>query len=425
MRAGQHRTALRAVAAETVGIVERGGYRSAGGSWVELTATVRGAVAGTRLHLPGEPLHPSGEPNRAPAVEVTNESTLAAARRLGPGTAGLVFASARNPGGGFRTGARAQEEDIARSSALHACLAVAPGFYHHHRRDPDLRYSDRVIYSPAVPVFRDDAGVLLDRPYELGMLTAAAPNLLAVAREQPDRVGTVAAAVHRCRWPPRTGTGDWCWAPGVAGSSATTPRWWPAPSAPPCTRLRTSTTSCSRCWTGLARLPPTGRSSTPCAPDGRRCAGSPRTATAGCPSRSAIEMHSVVDVLIRLALDEPVNLRLAMADVHQPVLVVPARVAGALGDCEPKVHPIPAHLARQEHEQPSRTTLARVSRQARQAIDHQRRALPDQGQVNVTGSLHAAAEHLVLALITGRLVGEHLVNQHVARRHRKGKCRWT
>jgi uncharacterized protein (TIGR02452 family) len=194
---GQHRAALRAVAAETVTIVERGGYRSAAGSWVDLAAAVRDAVAGTRLHLPGEPLRPAGAPNLAPTVEVTNESTLAAARRLGPGTAALVFASARNPGGGFRTGARAQEEDIARSSALHACLAAVPEFYQHHRRDPDLRYSDRVIYSPAVPVFRDDAGDLLDRPYELGMLTAAAPNLLAVAREQPDRVDTVAAVVRR------------------------------------------------------------------------------------------------------------------------------------------------------------------------------------------------------------------------------------
>lgn len=197
MSTRQQRAALRAVAAETVAIVERGGYRSAGGGWVDLTATVRGAVAGTRLYGPGEPLRPGGAPNRAPAIEVTNESTLAAARRLGPGTAALVFASARNPGGGFRTGARAQEEDIARSSALHPCLAAVPEFYLQHRRDTDLRYSDRVIYSPAVPVFRDDAGDLLDRAYGLGMLTAAAPNLLAVRRQQPDRVDTVAAVVHR------------------------------------------------------------------------------------------------------------------------------------------------------------------------------------------------------------------------------------
>lgn len=61
-----------------------------------------------------------------PAVEVTTESRLAAARRLGDATAALVFASARNPGGGFRTGARAQEEDIACACALPLFLRRAP-----------------------------------------------------------------------------------------------------------------------------------------------------------------------------------------------------------------------------------------------------------------------------------------------------------
>src|SRR5262249_37811637 len=84
--------------------------------------------AGTRLHLPDEPLPATGPANPNPIIEVTTQSTLTAARRLGDGTAALVFASARNPGGGFRTGARAQEEDIARASALHACLDTPPAF---------------------------------------------------------------------------------------------------------------------------------------------------------------------------------------------------------------------------------------------------------------------------------------------------------
>jgi uncharacterized protein (TIGR02452 family) len=75
-----------------------------------------------------------------------------------------VFASARRPGGGFLTGAQAQEESIARASALHACLRVVGDFYAYQRRRPELTYSDRVIYSPAVPVFRDDTGALLPVP---------------------------------------------------------------------------------------------------------------------------------------------------------------------------------------------------------------------------------------------------------------------
>ena len=132
-----------------------------------------------------------------PAVEVTTESRLAAARRLGDATAALVFASARNPGGGFRTGARAQEEDIARASALHACLAEVPAFYAHHRADPDLRYSDRVIYAPRVPVFRDDTGGLLEHPHHPALIIAAAPNLRAVRQYQPDRAATMPTVLAR------------------------------------------------------------------------------------------------------------------------------------------------------------------------------------------------------------------------------------
>lgn len=39
-----------------------------------------------------------------------------------------------------------------------------------------MRYSDRVIYSPGVPVFRADDGALLDEPYAVSFLTAAAPQ---------------------------------------------------------------------------------------------------------------------------------------------------------------------------------------------------------------------------------------------------------
>jgi uncharacterized protein (TIGR02452 family) len=182
---------LKAVAAETVAIVRQGGYRTHAGRWVELTQAVQTAVAGTRLIQPDEPLSLPGHHNTTPTVEVTNESALTAAQRLGEDVCCLVFASARNPGGGFLTGAKAQEEDIARASALHACLSTVPAFYAHHRTDRDLRYSDRIIYSTAVPVFRDDAARLLDEPYRSSMITAAAPNLHAIRQNQPHLAASV------------------------------------------------------------------------------------------------------------------------------------------------------------------------------------------------------------------------------------------
>lgn len=180
---------LRAIAHETVAIAERG-------SCDGIPIAVAPAVAGTRLHLPEEELSlpAQGEP---PKVEVTNESTLEATRRLGGDLACLVFASARNPGGGFLNGAQAQEESVARASALYPCLLAAGDFYAHHRAHGDLTYSDRVIYSPNVPVFRDDKGNLLAEPYEVSFLTAAAPNRSAILRNQPERADGVPAALER------------------------------------------------------------------------------------------------------------------------------------------------------------------------------------------------------------------------------------
>jgi uncharacterized protein (TIGR02452 family) len=186
---------LRAVARETLAIIEAGGYQAGSGHQVRLAASIAAAIEGTRLYIPGEEITVTAPAGAVPAVEVTNETTLSAARRLGEGVACLVFASAKNPGGGFLSGAQAQEESIARASALYPCLATVRQFYAFHRQQQDLRYSDRVIYSPAVPVFRGDDGILLERPYLVSFLTAAAPNLSAITAGQPGAAASVPAVL--------------------------------------------------------------------------------------------------------------------------------------------------------------------------------------------------------------------------------------
>jgi uncharacterized protein (TIGR02452 family) len=185
---------LRALGREAVEIAERGRYVDARGA--EVRIDVGPAVAGTRLYLPTDEL-PTSAPGPAGLIEVTGESTLAAARRLGGDVAALVFASARNAGGGFLNGAQAQEESIARSSALYPCLRAAGEFYAYHRSHAELTYSDRVIYSPGVPVFRDDRGELLTEAYRVSFLTSAAPNLSAIRSNQPELAAEVPAVLRR------------------------------------------------------------------------------------------------------------------------------------------------------------------------------------------------------------------------------------
>jgi uncharacterized protein (TIGR02452 family) len=182
------------MARETMAILEAGAYQPASGREVPLGDSVAAAVAGTRLYVPDErvPVPVAGR-DSAPFIEVTNETSLAASRRLGDEVACLVFASAKKPGGGFLNGAQAQEESIARVSALYPCLTAPPAreFYEFHRRQRDLRYSDRVIYSPGVPVFRAEDGTLLAQPYPVSFLTAAAPNLGAIITNQPASAASV------------------------------------------------------------------------------------------------------------------------------------------------------------------------------------------------------------------------------------------
>jgi uncharacterized protein (TIGR02452 family) len=185
---------LRGIAQQTEEIVAAGGYRASDGREVPIAAAVEAARAGTRMYGPG-PVPVPDTPRLDTLIEVTGESSLEAARRLGSGTAVLNFASARNPGGGYLNGAQAQEEALCRASALHTCLLEAREFYDHHRAHRDPFYTDRVIHSPGVPVFRDDRGGLLDEPFAAGFLTAAAPNAGVIRRTTPERADALPAAL--------------------------------------------------------------------------------------------------------------------------------------------------------------------------------------------------------------------------------------
>ncbi|MEU3885177.1 TIGR02452 family protein [Streptomyces sp. NPDC029041] len=180
---------LRGIARETEQIVAAGSYRAPGGREISIAEELRAAREGTRLYGPDPVPLPADRVTggRTTLIEVTGESSLAAARRLGGHVAVLNFASARNPGGGYLNGAQAQEEALCRASALYSCLLQARAFYDHHRAHRDPFYTDRVIHSPAVPVFRDDRGGLLPEPYTAGFLTSPAPNAGVVLRTAPER----------------------------------------------------------------------------------------------------------------------------------------------------------------------------------------------------------------------------------------------
>jgi uncharacterized protein (TIGR02452 family) len=184
---------------ETVRILEAGQYTSPAGELVPIADLVQRAVSGTCSYPPevSLPRVPQGE--KETRVEVKNENTLAAARRLvgeGYRPVALNFASAKHPGGGFLGGSQAQEESLARSSGLYACLQDHP-MYAFHQAGSDALYTDYAIYSPDVPVFRDDEGKFLDRPYLCSFITAPAANAKVVLERDRRRGAEIRDTMNR------------------------------------------------------------------------------------------------------------------------------------------------------------------------------------------------------------------------------------
>ncbi|KAL1408149.1 hypothetical protein Q8F55_004952 [Vanrija albida] len=191
------------ISKENEAIIRAGEYRSPGSNArINLAALVTNSKAGVKSYTAGgtgrllqrwdpsalPPSVVSGPSSRAShpvystTFEITAETSTQAAERLAaaqaPAIAVLNFASAKHPGGGYLTGATAQEEDLCRSSALYTTLMAARDFYKAHRESSDARYTHRVVWSPDVPVYRDNDYALLPMPYTVSFITVAAPNLV-------------------------------------------------------------------------------------------------------------------------------------------------------------------------------------------------------------------------------------------------------
>ena len=198
------------VARETLEILESRAYESPAGKRVEIAPALEYALRESRLYSPQQfpevfALRDDRLAASAPKpmrVEVVNATTLAAARRLveeqhREDVLCLNFASAKNPGGGFINGSQAQEESLARASGLYACISPMQMMYETNKRYRSSLYTDHLIYSPQVPVFRDDDDRLLETPWRVSMLTAPAVNAGAIHDNEPENVSRIQETMLR------------------------------------------------------------------------------------------------------------------------------------------------------------------------------------------------------------------------------------
>jgi uncharacterized protein (TIGR02452 family) len=196
---------LKGVAQEVLSLLEAGCYASESGASVHIGELQTLAEQNTRLYEPGDfpttlaDLGPTASKARI-TVEpaTTNQAAQALFRESGDVTL-LNFASARNPGGGFLKGAKAQEEDLCRCSGLYPCLLTQPDYYQRNRQCESLIYTDHLIYSPRVPFFKDRGrGPYLDEPYLCNVITGPAPNA-AELRKNPSATPLLVEGFLR-RW---------------------------------------------------------------------------------------------------------------------------------------------------------------------------------------------------------------------------------
>jgi len=196
-----NRSKRAAIAQETINILDNGYYQNNLGEIVSIKESLHNAITNSALYPPesfrnvfAKRDNKLQSNNRFETVfEVESETTLHAVKRLlDEGLNDVLclnFASAKNPGGGFLGGSQAQEESLARASGLYPCISQMQAMYQTNRNFHSCLYTDYMIYSPLVPVFRDDDDALLQIPYHVSVITAPAVNVGALKQQKSKDIG--------------------------------------------------------------------------------------------------------------------------------------------------------------------------------------------------------------------------------------------
>lgn len=133
-------------------------------------AEIENSIKGSVIYGGNGNAPQSGAESANPEMIVLNVDSTEAVLRY-PNSALLNFASYRHAGGGFVTGAWAQEEAICHDSTLYNVLCRFESFYAENERNLNRSlYTDRAIFSPNIVFERGGKSA------KCGVITCAAPN---------------------------------------------------------------------------------------------------------------------------------------------------------------------------------------------------------------------------------------------------------
>ncbi len=201
----QNRNERKKIAENTLEVIESGFYINDRKEKISIQELLDYAISNSKLYTPKESDELLNKKKEIigyeTCIRVEEETTLNSVKNLvatvNEEVLYLNFASAKNPGGGFLGGSQAQEESIARATGLVPCLNNNFEYYEVNRKTTSGLYTDYMIYSPRVPVFKNEEGRLLDFPVVASVLTAPAVNAGAVRKNSPKKIGEIEKVMKR------------------------------------------------------------------------------------------------------------------------------------------------------------------------------------------------------------------------------------
>ncbi len=177
---------------ETLQILEQGFYEK-NGRKVQLKLS-RSEMEEAKVIMPNDVWDTSSRPEFEPpfvmgrcVINCENKDSFAVAReraaekhQFGNNSQNVLvlnMANPVNPGGGVRRGAKAQEEDLCRTSSLLLSLEgkQAKEYYKYNKSLHTHMGSDALMITPQVEIIRDENGELLDDTVIVSVVTCAAP----------------------------------------------------------------------------------------------------------------------------------------------------------------------------------------------------------------------------------------------------------
>lgn len=175
------------IAKETVKYTQQGFY-CIDDKKIDFELQQRNSENNSILIKPSDTINLPACPNYETNYKIVGEQTVETLFKLNnlDNIGILNFASAKNPGGGFLNGAKAQEESLAISSGLYLTLIKNEEYYQQNRICGNMIYTDYMIYSPDVIFIRDKTLNLVKNPVKASVLTAPAVNIGQILLKTPE-----------------------------------------------------------------------------------------------------------------------------------------------------------------------------------------------------------------------------------------------